>query len=452
MSVPINPVRIYHSGNLGAQKIEAGRYDLISVLQQVVAGAFTDIQSVGTQLVGTKVIVSCLDPHKLYPYQVLKLSGTSTPLDGKEFFVLNDEHFTGSTFSLDLGAEAVALPNAITLSLPSLGWTVVEDTSTWFSFRPSYDARIPVCRISKTVPNPVVGARRIYSTYLAKDTNLDGLTMKNYTPLAYIGDDGMSDTTVANMGLGTGWMVIADKQFLYFTTNRLARGYYGQYDVYSLWSVDPEQRLSNAAVCYTYGVPTVLMEDFPVEWSTMYNPSSLPFRDDPNGGQTIGLRGMLCFEEVDPQPETEHGSHFTARNPQDYQGLIGKVMSVTSYKSGNNGLPYPPFGAYNTVMAQLPLKIKGKGVFGVMRGCRAYLADILRPLAYERKPTPRYEHHIKPDAFHMGLFEMGANKGDYPLVNIIGSGDGYTGWYSSTASVFGIRVGCSWDIADKEEK
>lgn len=452
MAVPNNPVRIFHSGNLGAQRIEGGRYDLISVLRQVLAGAFSDISVSSTLLSGTKVVLTCIDPHKLYPYQVIKLSGTGTALDGSEFFVLNDENFTNTTFALELGTQAVALPNSVTITLPTLGWSIVEDSSTWFSFRPSYDARIPVCRISKTVPNPVAGARRIYSTYLAKDTNLDGLTMKNYTPLAYIGDDGLSDTTVANMGLGTGWMVIADKQFLYFTTNRLAKGFNGQYDNYSLWAADPELRLCNAAVCYTYGVPTVLMEDFPVEWSTMYNPSSLSFRDDPNGGQTLGPRGMLHFDSYDPQPAADQGSHFTARNPQDYQGLTGKIVSPTSYKSGNNGLPYPPFGAYNTIMVQIPVEIKDKGIFGVMRGCRAYLANILRPLAYERKPTPRHEHHIKPDAFHMGLLEMGAHKGDYPMVNIIGSRDAYTGWFDKNAAVFGIRVGCSWDIADKEEK
>lgn len=442
MAVPSNPVRIFHSGNLGAQRIEAGKLDLINVLKQVVAGTFTDIISISTQLNGTKVLITCLDPHKLYPYQVLKLSGTGTPLEGKEFFVINDSTFTASTFSIDLGADAVALPNVITMALPTLGWTVVEDSASWFSFRPSFDARIPVCRISKTVPTPVVGARRVYSTYLAKDVNLDGLTMKNYTSVGYIGDDGLNQD--GNMGLGTGWMVIADKQFIYFTTNRNAKGYYGTYDLYSLFSPEKSDWLCNSAVCYTFGIPSLWQEDLPMEAVTIYNPSTVDFKDNPTSAGAIGNRGHLSLTSIDD------GEFVTARNPQDFQGLTGVVQACVNYMSGVNGLPYPPFGSHNTLMAQIPLQIKGKGVFGIMRGCRAYLSHIGTALAYASEQTSRYEHHIKPNSFHMGLVEMGTLNGALPMVNIVGSKNGNSGWHDQQSAVYGIRVGCSWDVVDTQ--
>lgn len=441
MAVPNNPVRIFHSGNLGAQKIEGGQLDFINVLKQVVGGELAPFQSLAVQLSGTKAIITCTEAHNLYPYQVVKLTNTGTALEGKEFFVLNDSNLTAVKFSIDLGEDATAMPNVITVTIPTLGWTIVEDSQDWLSFRPALDARIPLWRLSKTANNPTAGQRRVYSGYLARDVNMDGTLIKNYTHEQFFASSG---TTAWDQVLGTGWMIIADKQFMYVTLNRTIRTYYGNPD-YTFNSGTRGNWAINPAITWTYGVPTVLLEDLPYEWSTMLNGTDAWLRDDPNGYNTdTAYRGFLNMSG-------QNYMAITARSPYDFQGNVGWMKSHVNWQSGRNGYAYPNVGTYGLLCAKNPIAIQGKGVIGCMRGMRSYLSEIMYLLRDTRNQTPYNSNVIKPDSFHMGLFEASSTKGNYAMVNILGSNDGQVGYYENRCALQGIRVGCSWDVAEVED-
>lgn len=441
MSVPNNPVRIYHSGNIGAQKIEGGSLDFLNVLKQIVGGELAPFQSLAVQISGTKAIITCTEAHNLYPYQVVKLTNTGTALEGKEFFVLNDENLTSVKFAIDLGEDATAMPNVITITIPTLGWSIVEDSAEWLSFRPSSDARIPLWRLSKTANNPTTGQRRVYSGYLARDVNMDGSLIKNYTHEQFFTSSG---TTQWDQVQGTAWMIIADKQFMYFTVNRPIRTYYGNPD-YSFNSGNRNNWNFNPAICWTYGVPTLLLEDLPLEWATILNGVDNWIITDPNGYSGDNYRrGCLNLT----------GAEFmavTARNPYDFQGNVGWVQAHVNWQSGRNGYAYPNIGTYGVICAKNPIAIRGKGVFANMRGCRSYLSEIVYLLRDSRTQTPYNDHVVKPNSYHMGLFEANPTKGKQALVNIQASADNQIGYYENRGCMQGIRVGCSWDTADAED-
>ena len=441
MAVPINPVRIYTSSNLGAQQIAGGALDFLNVLKQVVSGTFTTIQTIAVAINGTKAVITCSDKHGLYPYQVVKLTNTGVALENKEFFVLNDENFTDITFSIDLGVDAVAMPNVITINLPNLNWEIVEDSTAWLSFRPRVDKRIPLWRFSKTANNPTAGTRRVYSTYLARDVNLDGTLIKNYTPEQWV-----SHTTTGQWSQTDpcAWMVIADESFMYFILNRPCFPYSGDPKYSFSTGSDARMIYSTPALCYQYGVPTMLLEDVPYEWCTVFNAMQEWMRD----GSTLYDRNDTRRSYLNLS--SNDNSFLTPRLPYDFQGNFGYAKCMTSWSSAANGLPYPNMGTYGLLTAKNYLAVQGKGYFAVMKGVRSLLADC-RYLLRDQRPRIKYEDpKVVREALHMGLMELNSEIGKQPIVTVIsGSGDRTSGnTDTGYATIAGIRVGCNWKDAD----
>lgn len=447
MAVPNNPVRIFTSQNLGAQQLAGGALDLINVWKQIVSGSFTDISTVSVSISGTKAVITCADKHNLYPYQVVKLTSTGTALEGKEFFVLNDENHTDSKFAIDLGSDATALPNAISIKLPTLGWDVVEDSTDWFSFRPSVDKRIPLLRFSKTDGTPVAGDnRKVYTTYLARDVNMDGTLIKNYTSERFMTscthNAGGYDQKVA-------WMAIADESYIYLSlVQPCYGGNGGDLGSYGFFGGYEGYKYASPQVCYQYGLPTVLLEDFLPEWGTVMNAFGTEVYTRPNNYWAttksttnfrygfLNISGYNCF--------------VTARVPYSFTGAIGNARSLVNFDSGRSGGSFPSVGAYGIVTAKVPLALDG-GAYAVQKGVRCLLANI----RYNLKDNPnrirpvRNSNKIAKDHWILGLLELANPIGSQPVVIHMGSSNGQVAGSSEEwAGIHGIRVGCSWDEVD----
>ncbi|MEG1728753.1 MAG: hypothetical protein RR280_04340 [Bacteroidaceae bacterium] len=446
MSVPTNPVRIYTSQNLGAQQLAGGALDLVNLWKQIVSGNFTDIQTISVVLSGTKAVITCADKHNLYPYQVVKLVSTGTALEGKEFFVLNDDNHTDTKFAIELGGDAAALPNAITIKLPSLGWDVVEDSTDWLSFRPTVDKRVPLLRISKTAGSPVAGDnRKVYTCYLARDVNLDGSLIKNYTNQRF-----MTSNTHHSYGFDqtVAWMAIADDTYVYLAlVQPCYGGSSGNMGDYSFFSSNKTTGHSSPMVCYQYGMPTVLLEDFLPEWAAVFNgfgtevytPETKFFNSYGSANFVpygyLNISGQMCF--------------VTARVPFSFQGVQGGARSLVSFDSGRSGGSFPAAGAYGLMTAKVPLALDGGG-YAVQKGVRCLLSNIRYILRDSNRIKPRRNTNlIAKDHWLLGLMELTAPLGEQPCVIIQGSPNGYvSGSTEEWAGVYGIRVGCSWKETD----
>lgn len=443
MAIPNNPVRLFNSGNLGSQKITGGTLDLINVFKQVVNGTFTDIQATSVVISGGKATLTFTADHGLFPYQVIKLTGTSSAMENKEFFVLNDTTYSPKVFSIDLTGETGGIPNNVTVKLPSLGWSIVEDSTDWFSFRPSVDNRIPLMRISKTATNPQPNTRRIYEAYLARDVNMDGSLIKNYTPTQWIGSNYSTNWGQAE---ATAWTVVADSTFMYIFFNRPFCPY-GNDPTYSFHNSNSFYWLCTPNVCWQYGVPTLLIEDdVPREWVTLFNPSGTEFRD----AQTIYYDNYRRRGYLDMT--TNDNTFLYARVPYDFSANWGYAKSGTWWTSSQNGFPYPTFGAYGLITAKDYVALQGKGYYGVRSGMRCFLADIANWLRGARTPVAYGENKIHRDALSMGILEVNAVAGKQPVLLVLASVNGYVAGTDPNSQkntgFVGIRLGCSWKEAD----
>lgn len=443
MAVPSNPVRIFTSGNVGAQVLQSGALDFINVLKQCVSGAFTDQVTSSVTISNGKALLTFDADHGFYPYQVIKLTGTSSTMENKEFFVQNNEKFTAKTLEIDLTGESGSIPNVVTVKLPTLGWSVIEDTVDWFSFRPSIDNRIPLFRLSKTATIPTANTRQYYEAYLARDVNLDGTLIKNYTPTQWVGS---RYTDAWNVTDPIAWAIIADNDFMYFFINRAQAPYARAYD-YSYHSGDINYRYSTPMICWQYGIHTLLIEDdVPREWITVLNACSTQFRDQQALYDNYDLRrGFFNVSGMD-------NVYLTARTPYSFKGEFGYARSMAGWGSGSNGMSYPTLGSYGMAMGKHPVAVQNQGIYGIQAGTRSFLSDIQNLLRGSRSPTPWADKKISPNSLNMGVFEVHSTVGKAPVFLTIASRDGWTSGTSNMRGCpAGIRIGCSWDIADMGE-
>lgn len=444
MAVPSNPVRIYQSGNVGAQALQTGALDFINVLKQCVNGSFTDQQTKTVTITGSKAVLEFENDHGYYPYQVVKLTGTGSTMENKEFFVLNNADYSAKKFAIDLTNETGAIPNVITVKLPTLGWSVIEDTTDWFSFRPAVDNRIPLWRISKTATNPQPNTRQYYETYLARDVNMDGSLIKNYTPVQWCGSRYNNLWDVTNP---IAWTIIADNDFMYFFINRPVAPY-GNDNAYSIGNGNSDYWLTTPIICWKYGVPTMLIEDdAPREWITLWAGGvGTQWRDMTTYYDTADLRRSYV------NCNNADSTFLTARTPYSFTGSFGYAKSVAGWGSGSNGLPYPTLGAYGMTAAKHPVAVQGStgGVYGIYSGLRSFLSEVNSLFTGSRTPVPWGEKKISPKSLQMGVFEMHTSAGKAPVFLTIGSRDGYSSGYTEgkRGTMCGIRIGCSWDTAD----
>ena len=115
-------------------------------------------------------------------------------------------------------------------------------------------------------------------------------------------------------------------------------------------------------------------------------------------------------------------------------------------------MSYPTLGSYGLAMGKHPVAVQNQGIYGIQCGTRSFLSQIQDLLQGSRSPTPWADKKISPNSLNMGVFEVSSVVGKAPVFLTIASRDGWTSGYGTKRGCpAGIRIGCSWDIADMGE-